>query len=197
MTELTLAHACFKNFCLATVGLYYLVRKNNCKDYSFTLLVKEAPPLSKDTFYIMQILTFLFSGKISNFQLFPKFNLEEKGESQMKLKLFSSLNFNQNKNDNYLKRVRVRVRVKSFLPNIFQDGSQRSAFPNAISFGKFPVLTVLENPLPGPSLVPTLGTGCFPVSFQVGKHSGISERFPNENYLFGPFTLLQTFYCSI
>ena len=62
-------------------------------------------------------------------------------------------------------------------------------------FGKFPVLTVLENPFPGPGLVPAFGTGCFLVLFQVEKHSGIPKRFLNENYLFGPFPLFQMFHC--
>ena len=48
--------------------------------------------------------------------------------------------------------------------------------------GKFPVPSIREHPLPGPESVPALGTGCFPVSFLVGKHLGIPERFPNEKY---------------
>ena len=45
--------------------------------------------------------------------------------------------------------------------------------------GKFLVPSIWELPLPGPDSLPALGTGCFPVSFKVGKHSGISECFPN------------------
>ena len=32
-------------------------------------------------------------------------------------------------------------------------------------FGKFPVPSIREHPLPGPDLVPAFGTGCFPVSY--------------------------------
>ena len=47
--------------------------------------------------------------------------------------------------------------------------------------GKFPVPSIREQPFPGSDSVRSFGTGCFPVSFWVGKHSGIPEHFPNEN----------------
>ena len=43
--------------------------------------------------------------------------------------------------------------------------------------GKFPVPSIWEHPIPGPDSVPAFGTGCFPVSFKVGKHSGIPKCF--------------------
>ena len=50
--------------------------------------------------------------------------------------------------------------------------------------GKFPVPSIREHPLPGPNSVQAFETGCFPVSFLVGKYSGIPERFLNENLSF-------------
>ena len=56
-------------------------------------------------------------------------------------------------------------------------------FPGTGNFpeksGKFPIPSIREHPLPGPDLVPAFGTALSPVSFKVGKHSGIPERFPN------------------
>ena len=53
-------------------------------------------------------------------------------------------------------------------------------FPPKIQEISFP--SIREQPFPGPDSVLSFGTGYFPVSFQVGKHSGIPEHFPNENY---------------
>ena len=53
-------------------------------------------------------------------------------------------------------------------------------------FRKFPVPSIQEHPLPGPDLVPAFGTALFPVSFKVGKHSEITERFLKKKYVYFP-----------